>query len=90
MISRRSLFRSLGALLAAPPIAKITALIPAVEAGRIRSLNYLRYQELAREAAHRFVNTNSFLASVSNEFDKSDAKVGQQLRIRLPTDYRLS
>lgn len=38
MISRRSLFRGLGAILAAPAVAKVASLIPPVEAARVRSL----------------------------------------------------
>jgi hypothetical protein len=87
MISRRSLFRGLGAILSAPPIAKVAALIPALEVRRIRSLDYLNAARVTREAMLLFQNSNSFLQSI--DFP-AGSKVGTRIRIKLPTDYRVS
>lgn len=94
MISRRSLFRGLGAILAAPAVAKVASLIPPVEAVRMRSLDYLKAQHITRDAIRLWSQSNSFLYIVNNQFDeefgKSGAKVGSTLRIRLPSDYRVT
>jgi hypothetical protein len=100
MLSRRSFFRGLGAILAAPPVAKLASLIPPVEVARLRSLNYLTLNQLTREAVRMFGQSNSFAQAANVEFTKDrdfaesdadndwqwpeDLKLGSQLRIRLP------
>lgn len=53
--------------------------------------NLLTISMITREAIELFVNTNAFIKSLSRQYDsefgKSGAKIGSQLRIRLPNDY---
>ena len=94
MLSRRSFFRGLGAILAAPPVAKIASLIPPINAARVRSLNYLTFNHLTREAIRKFGQSNEFLQSMNaqylEEFGDNPVKIGSKLRIRLPSDYKVS
>jgi hypothetical protein len=94
MLSRRSFFRGLGAILAAPPVAKIASLIPPLETARVRSLNYLTFNQLTRDAIRMFGQSNEMLRSMNaqylEEFGDNPVKIGSKLRIRLPSDYRVS
>jgi hypothetical protein len=89
-LSRRSFLRGLGAVLAAPAVARVTQLIPPLERAR---LNYLSLHQIARESIRMFLGTNAFLTNIDKQYQDifaADAKVGTQLRIRLPNDYRLT
>ena len=48
---------------------------------------------ITREAVRLFRNSNWFLRTIGRQFDeefgRAGAKIGQQLRIRLPNDYTL-
>jgi hypothetical protein len=94
MLSRRSFFRGLGAILAAPPVAKIASLIPPLATARVRSLNYLTASKVTREAVMMFAQSNEFLQSMNaqylEEFGDNPVKIGSKLRISLPSDYRVS
>lgn len=86
MLNRRSFFRGLGAVLAAPAVARVTQLIPALDRAR---LNYLSLAQITRESIRLFVNTNAFIANIGEQYQaqfEGEAKVGSQLRIRLPVD----
>ena len=49
---------------------------------------------ITREAIRLFMNSNAFLGNIEKQYDgqfaKTGAKIGQQLRIRLPNDYVVS
>ncbi len=49
---------------------------------------------ITREAIELFVNSNAFLKNIDRQFDdqfgRSGAKIGSQLRIRLPNDYTVA
>lgn len=51
----------------------------------------LTINKITREAVEIFVNSNAFIKNVDRQFDeefgKQGAKIGSQLRIRLPNDY---
>lgn len=79
--------------MAAPAVAKVASLLPAVEAARIRSLNYLTLTQITRESVIMLLNSNMFLENISNQYDNEFSKIypsktGSQLRIRLPTYYK--
>lgn len=131
MIERRSLLGFIGVAIAAPAIVKATSLmkIAPTEVIRMRGgANYLTIQQIRREAARRFADSNAFMRLYDAEFAKdyefamsdaangyqwpggvsmrevaeyvpnldkpsrldvlyAEAKIGQQLCIRLPNDY---
>jgi hypothetical protein len=89
-LSRRSFVAGFGAILAAPAVARVTALIPPLERAR---LNYLSLNQITRESIRMFVETNAFLANIGSQYEGAfggKAKIGTQLRIRLPSEYRLT
>lgn len=49
---------------------------------------------ITREAIRLFMNSNAFIGNIDkqydNQFAKTGAKIGQQLRVRLPNDYVVS
>lgn len=49
---------------------------------------------ITREAIRLFMNSNAFIGNIEkqydNQFAKNGAKIGQQLRIRLPNDYTVA
>lgn len=49
---------------------------------------------ITREAVRLFMNSNAFIGNVNTQYDdqfaKTGAKIGTQLRIRLPNDYTVS
>jgi hypothetical protein len=49
---------------------------------------------ITREAIRLFMNSNAFIGNIDKQYDdqfaKTGAKIGQQLRIRLPNDYVVS
>lgn len=49
---------------------------------------------ITREAIRLFMNSNAFIMNIDKQYDpafaKTGAKIGQQLRIRLPNDYVVS
>lgn len=49
---------------------------------------------ITREAIRLFMNSNAFIGNIEkqydNQFAKTGAKIGQQLRIRLPNDYTVA
>jgi P22 coat protein - gene protein 5 len=49
---------------------------------------------ITREAIRLFVNSNAFIGNIPKQYDdqfaRTGAKIGQQLRIRLPNDYVVS
>lgn len=51
----------------------------------------LTASQITREAVRLFTNTNAFLQNVDKQYDdsfgKTGAKIGSQLRVRLPNDY---
>lgn len=51
----------------------------------------LTISSITREAIRIFVNTNAFIRNIERQFDdefgRQGAKIGSQLRIRLPNDY---
>ena len=53
--------------------------------------NLLTISMITREAIELFVNSNMFIRNIDRQYDsefgKSGAKIGSQLRIRLPNDY---
>lgn len=53
--------------------------------------NLLTISMITREAIELFVNTNAFIKNINRQYDaefgKTGAKIGSQLRIRLPNDY---
>jgi hypothetical protein len=55
--------------------------------------NLLTINQITREAVRLFRNSNWFMRTIGrqhdDEFARSGAKIGQQLRIRLPNDYIL-
>lgn len=57
------------------------------------SNNLLTISEVTREAVRLFRNSNWFLRTINHQYDeefgRSGAKIGNQLRIRLPNDYTL-
>jgi hypothetical protein len=54
----------------------------------------LTINQITREAVEIFVNSNAFIKNIDRQFDdefgKSGAKIGSQLRIRLPNDYTVA
>jgi hypothetical protein len=105
MISRRSLFGWIAGLVAAPVVPKaipaarnawqwpgtirrsgLRQLYPVADAELIEGYN--RYMRGIR------IQPNSLAVFVQNKFDeefgKGGTKVGQTIRIKLPTDYRVS
>src|ERR1700743_594831 len=55
------------------------------------SNSLLTISMITREAVILFMNSNAFLGNIDRQYDdyyaKTGAKIGQQLRIRLPNDY---
>src|SRR5674476_1301116 len=53
--------------------------------------NLLTISMITREAIELFVNSNAFIKNLDRQYDddfgKKGAKIGSQLRIRLPNDY---
>jgi hypothetical protein len=53
--------------------------------------NILTIDMITREALRLFINTNNFIRNLDRQYDDSfaqdGAKIGEQLRIRLPNDY---
>jgi hypothetical protein len=53
--------------------------------------NLLTISMITREAIMLFVNSNQFIRNIDRQYDsefgKNNAKIGSQLRIRLPNDY---
>ncbi len=53
--------------------------------------NLLTISMITREAIELFVNSNMFIRNIDRQYDpefgKTNAKIGSQLRIRLPNDY---
>jgi len=53
--------------------------------------NLLTISMITREAIELFVNSNMFIKNIDKQYDsefgKANAKIGSQLRIRLPNDY---
>lgn len=53
--------------------------------------NLLTISMITREAIELFVNSNMFIRNIDKQYDpefgKTNAKIGSQLRIRLPNDY---
>lgn len=53
--------------------------------------SFLTISQITREAIALFVNTNAFIKNLDRQYDgefgKNGAKIGSQLRIRLPNDY---
>jgi hypothetical protein len=53
--------------------------------------NLLTISMITREAIELFVNSNMFIRNIDKQYDaefgKANAKIGSQLRIRLPNDY---
>lgn len=53
--------------------------------------NILTISMITREAIELFVNSNAFIKNIDRQFDdefgRSGAKIGSQLRIRLPNDF---
>lgn len=49
---------------------------------------------ITREAIRLFMNSNAFIGNIEKQYDsqfaKTGAKIGQQLRIRLPNDYTVA
>jgi hypothetical protein len=85
-LSRRGLFR----VLAAAPLAAVVARLPA-PIRRMVSPNYLMISMITRDAVKLFVSSNAFIRSIDRQFDDefswTNAKIGSQIRIRLPGDY---
>lgn len=54
----------------------------------------LTISDITRESILLFMNSNAFLGNIDTQYDdyyaKTGAKIGQQLRIRLPNDYIVS
>ena len=54
----------------------------------------LTINSITREAVEIFVNSNAFIKNIERQFDdefgKQGAKIGSQLRIRLPNDYTVA
>lgn len=103
--SRRTLITGLVALVAAPAIVKVASLMP-VNAALQPGNNLLTLDMITREAVRRFKNSNLFIRSMDAQFaedrafyegeqwDKGfvadGAKIGSQLRVRLPSDFVVS
>src|SRR5215472_14947212 len=53
--------------------------------------NILTISMITREAIELFVNSNAFIKNIDRQFDdefgRGGAKIGSQLRIRLPNDF---
>ncbi len=53
--------------------------------------NIITISMITREAIELFVNSNAFIKNIDRQFDdefgRSGAKIGSQLRIRLPNDF---
>lgn len=93
-LSRRRVFAGLGALVAAPAIVHVSALMPLRGVPLYARGNQLLTMEMiTREAVRLFASSNAFLQNLdeqySDEFGIAGAKIGTTLRIRLPNDYAM-
>lgn len=94
MSTRRGFLRSLGAVLAAPALApvtaKIVAMLPEPAVAWEQRNRLLTIDMITREAIKLFRNSNAFLKNIDRqfeeEFSKSGPRISAQLRIRLPDE----
>jgi hypothetical protein len=94
MSTRRGFLRSLGAVLATPALAPVTAKIvallpePAVAWGQRNGL--LTLNMITKEAVVLFRNSNAFINKMNAQFEEvfgeNGPLIGEQLRIRLPNE----
>lgn len=92
--SRRSFVAGLASLFAAPAIVSASSLMPvssAVFAPTLRGSHLLTPHMISREAVRLFCNTNMFIKNIDLQYDEAfgieGAKIGTQLRIRVPQVY---
>lgn len=98
MIERRSILKCLVGLVAAPAIIKVSSLMPVNAALQPNSM--LTIDQITREAVRLFVNSNKFLREMDEQYREDyafvageqwdGAKIGDTLRIRLPSDFVVS
>lgn len=90
--SRRSILTGLVALVAAPAIVRVGSLMP-VNSGLVPGNALLTVDQITREAVRLFQNGHTFRALMERQVEinkawaADDAKIGSQLRIRLPNDF---
>ncbi len=99
IVERRSLLTGLMALVAAPAIVKASSLmqVAPTEIWRPKPYQLMELDRITREAVGLFRNSNAFLVGYADheaqwfeEFGAVGPKIGDTLRIRLPTDYVVS
>jgi len=96
--TRRGFLGGLLALVAAPAVVRAASLMPVrvmpdeevlVQLARRNSLVTLN--QITREAMRLFNSSNAFIESLNKHYDDSfaapGAKIGTQVRIRLPSEY---
>ena len=99
--SRRGFLRGLAALVAAPAVIRVAALMPvrayptleeAIIATRERN-TILTLNQITREAIRLWKNSNAFMQNIDSQYDAAfaldGAKIGTGLRIRLPSRVAL-
>lgn len=96
MLSRRGFLGALAGLVAAPAIVRVAELMPIRPALVPQPLvvppqnTLLTIDMITREAVRLFVNSNRFLQSMDSRFAGEEARIGSQLRLRLPNTYASS
>lgn len=100
-LRRRSFVTGLVALVAAPAVVKAASLMKVAPTEKLLTLDdyALTMQQITREAVRRFRDCNPFMQAMDAQYERSflgddqqwgGAKIGSQLRIRLPADYTVT
>ena len=95
--SRRGFVAGALALMAAPVVVKASSLMRVAPTDIIRPNSLMSVNEITREAVRLFKNSNVFIEEIERQYREAfefydgaqwdSAKIGTQLRIRLPADY---
>lgn len=102
-LSRRGFIGGLLAVVSAPAIVRVESLmalprpeviIPQIETAveyTLRTNSFLIIDMITREAVRLFMNSNAFLKSIDEQYDReftaTNARIGSTLRIRYPSDF---
>lgn len=105
-LSRRGFLGGLLAVVSAPAIVRVENLmvlprpeiiIPQIETAveyTLRTNSYLTLDMITREAVRLFTNSNAFIKYMDRQFDEEfagvDARIGDTLRIRFPSDFTIN
>lgn len=102
-LRRRSFITGLVALVAAPAVVKAASLMKVAPTEVIRPETYQALDQITRHAVQMFRNNNAFRRAIYEQYRKDwefvngqqwdgvqGAKIGSQLRIRLPADYTVT